>query len=380
MRDFPQELTDLILDKVAAQDRRTAILGGRRTSIATCGLVCKNWLPRSRLHIFSQIILHGSRLNSLLDLETKSFLPLLPLAQDLLLIFGDLSVPEEMTRIRECLSLRRLELYSVDGNGLYDLFVGTHLPFLGTHCSWLSSMTLNPCEKSAVSLCMIADILTCLPSLHTFTLVGQSNSIIAAEIPTSYSCPPRLHTLDITVKSGVDILFAWFLSLAVPPRIKSLTLSEDLDDAPSSHALVAYSQKFSAELEFLSVWPRRASFDTPSGILKYATTLLHLNLRCQHISTVLPLLSALPSSRLRTLAIELDVRLAEGRVDSDVNLVRVPYALIDAALAHPRFYALERLSLTTYSVERETRSLLSRKAKALMPLAKARGILHRYRR
>ncbi|KAJ7931028.1 hypothetical protein B0H13DRAFT_1960133, partial [Mycena leptocephala] len=106
-------------------------------------------------------------------------------------------------------------------------------------------MTLNPCEKSAVSLCMIADILTCLPSLHTFTLVGQSNSIIAAEIPT-----------------GVDILFAWFLSLAVPPRIKSLTLSEDLDDAPSSHALVAYSQKFSAELEFLSVWPRRASFDS----------------------------------------------------------------------------------------------------------------------
>jgi hypothetical protein len=180
----------------------------------------------------------------------------------LLLIFGDLSVPEEMTRIRECLSLRRLELYSVDGNGLYDLFVGTHLPFLGTHCSWLSSMTLNPCEKSAVSLCMIADILTCLPSLHTFTLVGQSNSIIAAEIPMSYSCPPRLHTLDITVKSGVDILFAWFLSLAVPPRIKSLTLSEDLDDAPSSHALVAYSQKFSAELEFLSVWPRRASFDS----------------------------------------------------------------------------------------------------------------------
>jgi hypothetical protein len=67
-------------------------------------------------------------------------------------------------------------------------------------------------------------------------------------------------------------------------------------------------------------------------------------------------------------------------VDSDVNLARVPYALIDAALAHPRFYALERLSLTTYSVERETRSLLSRKAKALMPLAKARGILHRYRR
>jgi hypothetical protein len=80
-------------------------------------------------------------------------------------------------------------------------------------------------------------ILTCLPAL-----ANQSSSIIAAEIPSSYSCPPRLHTLDITVKRGVDILFAWFLSLAVPPRIKSLTLSMDLDDAPSAHVVVAYSE------------------------------------------------------------------------------------------------------------------------------------------
>ncbi|KAJ7931015.1 hypothetical protein B0H13DRAFT_1960107 [Mycena leptocephala] len=91
-------------------------------------------------------------------------------------------------------------------------------------------------------------ILTCLPAL-----AGQSNSIIAAEIPSSYSCPPRLHTLDITVKRGVDILFAWFLSLA--------TLSEDLDDALSAHALVAYSQRFGAELEFLSIWLIRESLD-----------------------------------------------------------------------------------------------------------------------
>ncbi|KAJ7931013.1 hypothetical protein B0H13DRAFT_1858240 [Mycena leptocephala] len=280
----------------------------------------------------------------------------LPLAQDLLLIFGDLSVPEEMTRIRECLSLRRLELYSVDGNGLYDLFVGTHLPFLGTHCSWLSSMTLNPCEKSAVSLCMIADILTCLPSLHTFTLVGQSNSMIAAEIPTSYSCPPRLHTLDITVKSGVDILFAWFLSLAVPPRIKSLTLSEDLDDAPSGklrHSIRNTKVRHDA---------------TPSQPALPA----HLDRSSPPLRPAL-VTPAHPRNRA-------GCQLAEGRVDSDVNLARVPYALIDAALAHQRFYALERLSLTTYSVERETRSLLSRKAKALMPLAKARGILPRYRR
>jgi hypothetical protein len=71
----------------------------------------------------------------------------------------------------------------------------------------------------------------------------------------------------------------------------------------------------------------------------------------------------------------MDIRLADGRVDSDVKFAS-PVCPDHAALSHPRFHALERFSLTTYSVECETQSLLSWKAKALVPLAKARGIIH----
>ncbi|KAJ7461147.1 hypothetical protein FB451DRAFT_1269083 [Mycena latifolia] len=379
MQGFPQELTDLILDQVAEQDRRTGYWRGSRpaTSIATCGLVCKQWLPRSRLHIFFKMVLYDSRLKSLLDLEAKSSIPLLSLTRDLLLVLP--LDADDMPRIRDCLCLTRLNLCPPRfGDDLSDLFLGTHLPFLGTHCVHLSHLKLTPCEKSSVSVRMIADILTCLPSLGAFELEGGSCTIIEAHVPLSHSCPPRLHTLDIDVKDGVDILFAWLLSLAIPPRIKSLTLSESADDDPSAQSLVAYCQRFGSALEFLSIWPLRASFDGPYGILKHATMLLNLKLHCQPIWNVLTTLSALPFSNLCTLAIELAVRLDTGGVDSVTNLDRVPYALIDEALTHPRFHSLESFSLTMYNYGGMGRSLLSRKARALMPLAKARGILHRY--
>ncbi|KAJ7745864.1 hypothetical protein DFH07DRAFT_963217 [Mycena maculata] len=288
---------------------------------------------------------------------------------------------KDMSRLRTCLSLTHLELYFPrSSTEEWDLFLGTHLPFLGAHCVSLSSLKLSPCEKSAVSLRVIVDILVCLPSLSAFQLEGQSCRIIEAEIPLSQSSPPCLQTLNIEVKHGADILFAWFLSLAVGLQIKSLTLLDPEDwDNPTTDSLVSYFQRFGGRLEFLAIWPHRASFNEPSGILKYTTSLRHLKLYCQPVSSVLTMLSALPSSNLFTLAIELNVDLDEGRVDTVSNMDRVPYALIDEALAHPRFHSLKSFSLGEYGGGAHApRSLLTQKAKALMPLAKARRILHRY--
>ncbi|KAJ7203497.1 hypothetical protein GGX14DRAFT_369362, partial [Mycena pura] len=61
MRSFPQELTDLVLDQVVDSEQEAAWRIRRpSTSIATCGLVCKQWLPRSRFHVFSRMPLIGS--------------------------------------------------------------------------------------------------------------------------------------------------------------------------------------------------------------------------------------------------------------------------------------------------------------------------------
>ncbi|KAJ7251733.1 hypothetical protein C8J57DRAFT_1238558 [Mycena rebaudengoi] len=219
-----------------------------------------------------------------------------------------------------------------------------HLPQSHPSGTLLSSL------RQRVSLRVIVDILVCLHSLSAFQLEGQSCSIIEAEISPSQPCPPCLQTLEIAVKDGADTLFAWFLSLAVGPQIKSLTLLEDWDNNPTAQSLVAYFQRFGHRLEFLAIWPRRASFNRPSGMLKHATSLRHLKLHCLPVSSVLTMLSALPSSNLFTLAIELDVDLDEGRVDTISNIDRIPYALIDEALAHPRFLSLRSFSLGEYSV------------------------------
>ena len=282
MRRFPQELVDLVLDQVADSEQygqavarqlkaRDALARVCRTSlpsssIATCWLVCKQWLLRSRLHVFSSMTLSGSRLRSLLDLEAESSsLPLLSFVRDLFLIipFFEDFTSKDIARLRSCLSLTHLQLRipsSGNNSAVWDSFLGTHLPFLGTHCASLSSLTLSLNEYRPVSLCVIVDILACLPSLSTFRLEGRGCRIIGAEIPPSQSCPPRLQTLDIVVTEGADILFAWFLSLTAGPKIKSLTL-DDWDAHPAAQSLVAYFQRFGSRLEFLSIWPHRASFN-----------------------------------------------------------------------------------------------------------------------
>ena len=92
------------------------------------------------------------------------------------------------------------------------------------------------------------------------------------------------------------------------------------------------------------------------------------------------MLYALPSSNLLTLAIRLSVDFYSLRaeVDTVTNLAHIPYALINEALAHPRFRFLTSFSMCQYSDMGVTRSLLAQKAKALMPLANARRILHEY--
>ncbi|KAJ6505434.1 hypothetical protein C8R45DRAFT_787645, partial [Mycena sanguinolenta] len=50
--DFAQELVDLIIDDVAATSNAR--------DIGSCGAVCRRWLPRSRMHFFSQITVSNS--------------------------------------------------------------------------------------------------------------------------------------------------------------------------------------------------------------------------------------------------------------------------------------------------------------------------------
>ncbi|KAJ6605332.1 hypothetical protein DFH09DRAFT_1017893 [Mycena vulgaris] len=65
MQRFPQELVDTIVDD-ASEDLY---------AMKTCGLICKSWLPRSRFHLFSRVVIDADNLPELINILDTSPLP-----------------------------------------------------------------------------------------------------------------------------------------------------------------------------------------------------------------------------------------------------------------------------------------------------------------
>ncbi|KAJ7671361.1 hypothetical protein DFH06DRAFT_980330, partial [Mycena polygramma] len=75
MRDFPQELVELVIDHVATT-----------RDVGKCGLVCKQWLGRSRMHLFSHLNLANmgpANIESFLNIIQASLIPILSLVRTL---------------------------------------------------------------------------------------------------------------------------------------------------------------------------------------------------------------------------------------------------------------------------------------------------------
>ncbi|KAJ7461261.1 hypothetical protein B0H11DRAFT_119281 [Mycena galericulata] len=302
MRDFSQELIDLVLDHVSQDgiheiDKSDAAPGQDDLdivpSIAACGLVCSQWLPRSRFHLFASARLDAVRLESLFDIDRTSSLQLYFLFRRLTLeFFIPVSFKQQhMDKLCDCVNLACLRISTPSGNpgttSQFHSFLETHLPIIGIRCVSLSRFEWNAADDT-VSLRTIADVLMCLPVLEAFSLEFDGCRITDEEVPSSRSCPTHLRTLELRVEDGADVLFAWFLSLPVVPSLASLTLYE-VDQSPGT-SLTAYSERSGSGLESLSLWPERASLTEPTGILKYATGLRHLTLYSQetlHVSAVI---------------------------------------------------------------------------------------------
>ncbi|KAJ7473970.1 hypothetical protein FB451DRAFT_1558256 [Mycena latifolia] len=355
MRNFSQELIDLVIDCVSQRPEKDPNI------VARCGLVCKRWLPRSRFHVFSNMSMNGSRMASFLDIAETSSLELLPLIRSLFLVFP--VGAEHLTKLRECRNLTGIRLLSHGNRNTESVrgFLDAQLLLLGAHCPSLSRLELDT-DMETIPLRMIADIFASVPSMEALKLIGfPSRSRIASEdVPRSLPFPAHFHTLEIAA-DGVDSLFAWFLSLPVLPTIKSLTLFEGYAPQPQDPSLVEYSRRAGSGLESLSLWTVRTS-DGSFGILKYARQLRHLTIKYLEPSEAPQILAAVPSSNVETIDIHL-------RTPPDTAL----YALIDQALAHPRLSTLKRFVLRTQG---DFPNHLVRNAEPRMPLANARGILY----
>ncbi|KAJ6573422.1 hypothetical protein DFH09DRAFT_1032311 [Mycena vulgaris] len=371
MRDFPQELIDQVIDHVALSD-----------SVKDIGVVCKTWVPRSRFHLFSDVVLFGGNgLRIFLERIQTSSLKILPLIRWLQMDFANEPFEDtDLACLRHCtdlVSLRLVTPLAGEDQGLVAqvyAFLNTHLPYLGLNCHSLSHF--HWLSRTDISVRTIIDILSSLPALESFRISG-SNHITAETPPSSCSFPAHLHTLDILVDHGVDLFFAWLLSLPVLPRMQSLSFEGMIEDMDGP--LMAYLQRTGSGLKSFSLeaWSPLPLITEAfhQRVLGYTSNLSELKLQLQTDAQVLTILAMIQSSSLRKIHIVVDFPW-----DEDVPPTSPPWSLIDQALADPRF-----ASIQSFSFERDIGpssdifSLLAApEVVTQMPLAHARGILQSF--
>ncbi|KAJ7609404.1 hypothetical protein FB45DRAFT_1066825 [Roridomyces roridus] len=298
MRDFSQELTDLVLDEVATLPKDSS------SAIATCGLVCRGWASRSRLHVFHRLVFSdGRRLKRFLGILKTSSYPLLMMAKELKLEFWanmefNRRVPpklEHLARLRECVKLTRIELVMADGGGgdsdmgsggelidellpaVFESFLKVHLPIMGANCSSVSSFHFGSHFDTFVPLGTITHILSCFPALEVFEMTGDM-ILGDDDVESSHALPAKLHTLQLYGAEGtLRLFFSWLAALPVLPTVKTLEMSNVSEE--DQIGLSAYTQRAGARFESISV-PCLAHRDPPL-ILHHATNLIHLSLVCE---------------------------------------------------------------------------------------------------
>ncbi|KAJ7886897.1 hypothetical protein B0H13DRAFT_2342639 [Mycena leptocephala] len=264
MRDFAQELVDQVLDNVAAT--------ANTRDIGTCGRVCRRWLPRTRMHLFSSITLRNALSNdeevslqtywcSNIDHNTaqpffhfieSASMPMLPLVRTLHLR-RVLHVPwvseQHMRPLQNCRYLRELHIDGLDPwEPSHELefvqWVHTHIPRFGAACPSLTRLDLG--LPGHLPLNVLADLMSALPFLTELRLRSSPGHYAGID-----AFPPHLHKLDVELYRGTSLLFRWLLSHTEPPIFTTLRLGGCNRYEPID--IDAYLRRFGPRIESLAL-------------------------------------------------------------------------------------------------------------------------------
>ncbi|KAJ7633626.1 hypothetical protein DFH06DRAFT_1479546 [Mycena polygramma] len=343
MRNLPPELVDQVIDDVAATfDLK---------EVATCGLICRQYLPRSRKHLFAKIHLpeYPATFRRFMDLVDASSSPLLALVESLDMHLVDGAFAEaHMVRLHECHALRDLRIcapYYPPAEP--DVFV-QDLPFqhwLQTHIPhFASSLThFELVMGSDIPLSLLADIICNLPILTHLRIDGDVGyGVFASDtVLVNHTFPRNLHGLDIAMHRGTNLFFEWLLSSDQPPSLTSFKLGGTVTTGLSTTPIEAYLKRVAPTLQSFS------SSYWANGIRAYSDS-----------QTSWCIFPSIDSTQI-------------VRPISSVP-ARGDWPAIDSLLATPQYASLERLLLTD---EVSRASIATEEMRALMPQANARGIL-----
>ncbi|KAF8127508.1 hypothetical protein K438DRAFT_1789922 [Mycena galopus ATCC 62051] len=266
MREFAQELVDLVIDSLAA--------AGNTRDIGACGRVCWGWLPRSRMHLFSCLTIWNAlprdsrrkaslpttpaTTESFLNLADSSLIPILPLVHRLdlnIVLHEPWPSEQDMARFQSSCGIRDLRIHGMEPLAQSQELqfvhgIHTHVPRFGASLTQFELGLPTP-----LPLHVLADLLSRLPCLEGLRICSET---FGAGINDSQNAPPAdkfpalLHKLDVALYRGTSLLFRWLLSAREPPIFTTLVLGGRSAGEPMG-PIHAYLRRFGSQIKSLSL-------------------------------------------------------------------------------------------------------------------------------
>lgn len=212
----PLEIIDQIIDHLHAD----------RNALGACGLVCRDWLPCSRFHLFESVHLHSNNALTFITLTDSPDCTLIPYVRDLDLAEGRGHSPYDKKWLNN--GLPRLKAFPVRSLSLHELMWDTL--YTESHLALLS--TFPHLERLEISYCGFGSFDQLVGLLYAWPqLKGLRCFAITCKVttPSRRKCPLSfLQELDID-GGHVPQLLPWLLTSYPLPRLTDIKFGCVLD-------------------------------------------------------------------------------------------------------------------------------------------------------
>ncbi|KAJ7892127.1 hypothetical protein B0H14DRAFT_2687362, partial [Mycena olivaceomarginata] len=389
MRNFAQELIDEIIDHTA--NMRMGAAAGLCESpsaqtvakVGALGLVCKQWWPRSRFHLFSHLILNPRTIQSFFDLVDNSPSPILTFIETLDLQFDHnpaLLDEGQLRRFGESCGLKTLwiQVPRLEESNIIQFLSSLqfHAAVLGASVPSISAFAMIFDKFHSVS--QLAWSHPSLPS--KFCGFSGAEIDVTGGLPKLSPLPLSIHTLKFHVAGpGADGFFKYLLSLPCPLHL--LKLEFDAHHTDPDGAVASYFRLAGGTIQHMQLdVPRlqQGIVSCAQAIIQHTPNLQRLYLAGQ-VVPILDFMVAISSHKLNVLRIyQLILEDLDGMAEN-------PWRDIDALLASERFLALRlfhahathiKLAGDLNPQQYHFDFTASSEVRDAMPLSTARGILH----
>jgi hypothetical protein len=248
MRTFPPELMDRVIDSI----------GDDQIAVKNCGLVCRQWYPRSRFHFFSEVKLQVDRglvpdnIESFMGLVSTSSFDILAAITRLTVRDGKKDSPTKLHLLRfgPCSRLTDLSLAMAyiphSESASIHTSLHTQLAVVGPN---FSSSTFS-FRFLWWTLRGLLDILACLPTVENLLLHGSHKKTTETSNPIPLFLP-QLRSLNIKA-TAAHHFFEHMLSLSTVPFLRALKLNQHMG-SETNVPIDVYLQRTGHALESLSI-------------------------------------------------------------------------------------------------------------------------------